>query len=84
MKHKIIWLIDALKPGGAEQLMPTLLSHFNKELFEMRVCVLMVKHGNPISKELNAMGIPVDIIHASSLKNPLNLVRVILLKGKKP
>lgn len=76
MKYKIIWLIDALKPGGAEQLMPTLLSNFNKEHFEMRVCALMVKDGNPLSKELTDMGIPVDIVHANSLKNPLNLFKL--------
>ena len=57
MKYRIIWVIDSLRPGGAEQLMPALLSHFNKELFEMRVCVLQVKNGNPISNELKSIGI---------------------------
>lgn len=82
MKYKIIWLIDALKPGGAEQLMPTLLTHFDKEHFEMRVCALMVKDGNPITKELNDMGISVDIVHLSSLKNPLNLFKLIAYFNK--
>ena len=75
-------MIDALKPGGAEQLMPTLLSHFNKETFEMRVCVLKVKTGNPISKELTNLGIPVDLIHANSLKNPFNLFRILSYLNK--
>ena len=77
MKYKIIWMIDALKPGGAEQLMPALLSHFNKDVFEMRVCVLKVKTGNPLADELEKVGVPVDIIKANSLKNPFNLFRLL-------
>lgn len=77
MKYKIIWVIDALKPGGAEQLMPALLSHFNSDTFEMRVCVLKVKTGNPLANELEKIGIPVDVIKANSLKNPLNLFKLL-------
>ena len=82
MKYKIIWVIDALHPGGAEQLMPTLLTNFDKEKFEMRVCVLMVKSGNPISREITDQGIPVDLVQVSSLKNPINLFKLIAYFNK--
>jgi glycosyltransferase involved in cell wall biosynthesis len=77
VKKRIIWLIDSLRPGGAEQLMPTLLSSFNKEQFDMRVCALQFKKGNPIATELRALGIPVDLVPIYSLKNPLNIFRIL-------
>ena len=77
MKYKIIWMIDALQPGGAEQLMPSLLSHFNSKQFDIRVCTLQIKKGNPISKELVELGIPVDFVQIHSLKNPFNIFRIL-------
>jgi glycosyltransferase involved in cell wall biosynthesis len=77
VKRRIVWLIDSLSPGGAEQLMPSLLNHFNRDQFEMRVCVLQIKRGNPISKEIEELGISVDLIQIHSLKNPFNIFRIL-------
>lgn len=77
MKKRIIWLIDSLQPGGAEQLMPALLSHFDSKQFETRVCTLQIKKGNPISNELRERNIPVDFIKINSLKNPGNIFRIL-------
>ena len=77
MKQRIIWLIDSLKPGGAEQLMPSLLKEFDNDSYEIRVCVLQVRKGNPIAVELGEQGIPVDLVLVRNLRNPINLFHVL-------
>ena len=73
----IIWMIDSLGPGGAEQLMPTNLYHLKDTGFNLRVCVLQVRQGNPIASELERIGIPVDLVLVPNLRHPLNLFRII-------
>jgi hypothetical protein len=73
----IIWMIDRLGPGGAEQLMPTILTNLAKEGFIIRVCVLRVRHGNPIAHELERLGLPVDLVLVPNLRHPLNLFRIL-------
>jgi len=48
----IIWMIDSLGPGGAEQLMPTILKHLKDAGLNIRVCGLQVRLGKPIASEL--------------------------------
>jgi len=77
MKHRVIWVIDSLMPGGAEQLMPAMLKQFNKDTYDIRVCVLQVRKGNPIAVELEKEGIPVDLVLVRNLRNPINIFRVL-------
>lgn len=73
----IIWIIDSLGPGGAEQLMTTLLKHFRDAGFNIRVCALQTRGGNPIADELKHIGLPVDLIPVPNLRHPLNLFRIL-------
>ena len=77
MKIRVIWLIDSLGLGGAEHLMPIILSHFNTGQFEHRVCVLTHRSGNPIAVKIKDLGIPVDEVPVHNLRNQGNLPRLI-------
>ncbi len=55
-------MIDGLGPGGAEQLMPTILKHLKEAGFNLRVCALQIRNGNPIADELKRLGLPVDLV----------------------
>jgi glycosyltransferase involved in cell wall biosynthesis len=76
-QRPIIWMIDRLGPGGAEQLMPTILTNLVKQGFKIRVCVLRVRHGNPIAHELERLGLPVDLVLVPNLRHPFNLFRIL-------
>ena len=73
----IIWMIDSLGPGGAEQLMPTMMKRFKDAGFNIRVCALQTRAGNPIAADLKRIGLPVDLIPVPNLRHPLNLFRVL-------
>ena len=70
-------MIDSLGPGGAEQLMPALLMHLKESGFNIRVCALQVRDGNPIADELKRLGLPVDLVRVPNLRHPLNLFRIL-------
>lgn len=76
-QRPIVWMIDRLGPGGAEQLMPTILTNLVKEGFNIRVCVLRIRHGNPIAHDLERLGLPVDLVLVPNLRHPLNLFRIL-------
>jgi len=73
----IIWMIDGLGPGGAEQLMLSILKSLKEEGLNIRVCALQIKSGNPVSAELNRIGLPVDLVPIPNLRHPLNLLRIL-------
>ncbi|MDQ3005536.1 MAG: glycosyltransferase family 4 protein [Chloroflexota bacterium] len=73
----IIWMIDSLGPGGAEQLMPTILKNLQQAGFSIRVCALQIRAGNPIASELQRLGLPVDLIPIRNLRQPLNLIHIL-------
>ena len=73
----IIWMIDGLGPGGAEQLMPAILKHLQESGFNIRICALQVRNGNPIAGELNRLGLPVDLVLVPNLRHPPNLFRIL-------
>jgi glycosyltransferase involved in cell wall biosynthesis len=76
-KIKIIWIIDGLGHGGAERLTLSILEKFDRTRFDIRVCALQVRQGNPIAQALEAIGIPVDLVPIPNLRNPANLPRLI-------
>ncbi|TXI32105.1 MAG: glycosyltransferase [Niabella sp.] len=59
-KYNITFLIDGLGMGGAERMMIPILKQLRGEDFEPRVAVFQVREGNPIAKDLQALGIVVD------------------------
>ena len=77
MKTRVIWIIDSLGPGGAENITLSLMKNFDKEKFDLRVCVLQVREGNPIAKKLEQDGIPVDLVSVPTLRHPANLPKII-------
>jgi glycosyltransferase involved in cell wall biosynthesis len=85
VKLKVIWIIDALGAGGAERLTFSILEKFDRSKFDLRVCVLKVKRGNPIAIELEQIGIPVDLLLVPNLRHPANLPRLVrYLRAQKP
>jgi glycosyltransferase involved in cell wall biosynthesis len=77
VKTSILWIIDSLGQGGAEHLMPGILSHLDGGIFDLRVCALQEKFGNPIGREIKALGIPVDLVSIPNLRDPGNLPRLL-------
>jgi glycosyltransferase involved in cell wall biosynthesis len=76
-KRPIIWMIDSLGPGGAEQLMPTILKKLKLSGFNIRICALQIRAGNPIASDLERLGLPVDLIPIRNLRQPFNLFRIL-------
>ena len=72
----ILWLIDGLGMGGAERLMVPYLRHLDRRRFTPRVCVLQERDGNPVAEQIRQLGIPVDLLPVSRLRNPGNLPRL--------
>lgn len=85
MKTKIIWMIDSLGHGGAERLTLAILERFDRERFDLRVCALQERGGNPVAKDLEKAGIPVDLLNIPTLRHPANLFKIIgYLRRRKP
>ena len=75
--RNILWLIDSLSMGGAERLMVPYLRHLDKTRFKPRVCVLHERDGNPIADQIRQLGVPVDLLPVSLLRNPDNIPRLL-------
>lgn len=85
MKTKIIWMIDSLGHGGAERLTLAILERFDRERFDLRVCALQERGGNPVAKDLQKAGIPVDLLNIPTLRHPANLFKITgYLRRHKP
>ncbi len=76
-KLNIILLIDALGMGGAERLLTIYLKHFDTNRFNLRVCTLGVKEGNPLAKDIQELGIPVDTVPVPYLRDLSALPRLV-------
>ena len=70
-------MIDNLGPGGAEKLTVQILERINKNLFDIRVCVLQERQGNPFETDIKKSGIKVDFLDISRLRNLFNLPKII-------
>lgn len=75
--HRIIWLIDSLGLGGAERLLVTYLQHLTLTSFDLRVCALQIRNGNPIAAEIRRLGVPVDFIPLRHLRDVAGLPRLV-------
>ncbi len=67
--HKIVFIIDGLGMGGAERLMIPILSHLNQGQFDVRVCVLQSKEGNPLAEDIRRLGVTVDFLEIKRLRD---------------
>lgn len=76
-KHNIVYMIDGLGWGGAERLMIPILSNIDKQCFNIRVCVLQNKDGNPVANELREIGITVDMLPVRYLRELNAIPRII-------
>ena len=85
MKKRVVWIIDSLGHGGAENLTLSLMQHFNRDRFILRVCALQIRNGNPIAKELEKIDIPVDLVQVPNLRHLANLPNLVrYLQKTKP
>lgn len=69
MTLQILWVIDGLGPGGAENLMPPLLQALSSRGVRSRVCVFQSRNGNPVALELQKRGITVDLVRVDNLRS---------------
>lgn len=73
---RVIWFIDRLGYGGAEKMTYTILERMDRQTFDLRVCALQVKQGNPVAKDLEDIGIPVDLLSIPNLRHPANMIKI--------
>jgi glycosyltransferase involved in cell wall biosynthesis len=69
LRRRIIFLIDSLRMGGAERLLPIYLEHFDTDSFELRVCALDIRDGNPLAHDIEKLNIPVDLVQVPHLRD---------------
>lgn len=74
---RLVMLIDSLGLGGAERLLATYLEHFDATHFDLRVCALNERDGNPIADVLRRLGIPVDLVPIPNLRTLTGLPRLV-------
>jgi glycosyltransferase involved in cell wall biosynthesis len=74
---RILYLIDSLGMGGAERMLFNYLRHLDRNRWEPRVCVFRVRDGNPIASEIEGLGIPVDLIPVSRIRDFVKLIPLV-------
>lgn len=77
MKTRIVWMIDSLGHGGAERMTLALLERFDRTRFDLRVCALQERGGNPMAREIEKAGVPVDLLGIPYLRHPANLFKIL-------
>lgn len=77
MKTRIVWMIDSLGHGGAERMTLALLERFDRARFDLRVCALQERGGNPMAREIEKTGVPVDLLGIPYLRHPANLFKIL-------
>lgn len=56
---RVAYVIDSLRPGGAEHLLAAYLRHLPALGVEPMVIALQERDGNPIGRDIEALGVPV-------------------------
>lgn len=79
---RIVYLIDSLGVGGAERVLLSTLQHLDRVRFEPRVAVLHQRAGNPLAAEVKKLGVRVDTVSVTRLRDPRSLPRVIRYIGR--
>jgi len=70
-------MIDSLGMGGAERMLFNYLQHLDVNRYEPRVCVFRVRDGNPIAAEIERLGIPVDLIPVSRIRDFMRMASLV-------
>src|SRR5690606_22095842 len=55
--------------GGAERMLVNYLRHLDTNRYQPRVCVFWIRDGNPIAAEIERLGVPVDLIPVSGIRD---------------
>lgn len=67
---RVLFMIDSLGSGGAEQTLVRLVPRLDATAFDTRVAVLQVREDNAAALALEAHGIPVDLVPVERLRSP--------------
>jgi glycosyltransferase involved in cell wall biosynthesis len=73
----IVWIIDGLGMGGAEKLTVPFIQNLAEEGFDLRVCVLQERHGNPYAAAIAKIGVPVDLVPVKKLRDLTAIPRLV-------
>lgn len=73
---RLLWLIDSLTMGGAEQCVLTFARHVDRDRIDLRVACIKNIDGNPLASEIEAAGIPVTLLDARHLRDLAAFVRL--------
>ncbi|MFN8108258.1 MAG: glycosyltransferase [Thermoleophilia bacterium] len=69
-------LIDHLGWGGAERLLLQYLPYLRDSGFDVRVCALGEREGNPVADEIRALGFPVDRVEVAKVRDATAIPRI--------
>ncbi|MCC6904770.1 MAG: glycosyltransferase family 4 protein [Anaerolineae bacterium] len=75
--RRVLYLIDGLGMGGAERLLVPILQYMDRTHFDVRVCTLQTKDGNPLAEDIRKLGVRVDFLPVHHLRDLSNLPRVV-------
>ncbi|HSG79790.1 MAG TPA: glycosyltransferase, partial [Acidimicrobiia bacterium] len=65
----VLYLIDHLASGGAEQILLRYLRHLHGNGVDARVTTIQTRDGNPLAADIAALGIPVSNLHIDRLRD---------------
>lgn len=76
-RGSILFVIDGLGMGGAEKLLGQTAPALREEGFDVRVCALQVRQGNPAASDLDRQHIPVDLVPLNRLRDVRGVAQLI-------
>lgn len=79
---RVLYLIDALGPGGAEHLLAESLPHLARHGVIPAVAALHSKEGNPVAERIAQLGVEVSELGVERLRQPDGLRRVMTAAQK--
>src|SRR5687768_8431940 len=83
-RGSILFVIDGLGMGGAEKLLGQTAPALREEGFDVRVCALQVRQGNPSASDLDRQHIPIDLVPLKRLRDVRGVAELIrYLSGKR-
>lgn len=67
---RVLYLLSALIPGGAERLVHSLVQHLDRERMEVHIVALSSLRGNPFKAEFDQLGFPIKVLGATKMYHP--------------
>ena len=68
---RLVYLLSALIPGGAERLVHSLVQHLNRKRIEVHIVALGSLRGNPFKAEFDRLGLPINVLGATKMYHPM-------------